>query len=268
MAGDFVRARRALAKVGSGLGAEVHGLFLDCLQYQKVNETALSRILQQQDGLVDGHATSSAQSLVREVLGGGCYASNESLHTLLDHLLASRTRSVIDKQSVMFTKARLLESTEQIDAAVEILLAAQKLSDSDALPLYLAARTLVYSGRPDEAHAMLMRASEMEKNTRIRRLDIAQATFLAVGKNHALQGQSRKALAVYTDAISAMPRQSLFYFEKAELLLRMQQYDEAGKLLASIRELELADIDQYDYSLLRIEARLQQHLDETSDSGS
>ena len=268
MAGDFVRARRALAKVGSGLGAEVHGLFLDCLQYQKVNETALSRILQQQDGLVDGHATSSAQSLVREVLGDGCYASNESLHTLLDHLLASRTRSVIDKQSVMFTKARLLESTEQIDAAVDILLAAQELSDSDALPLYLAARTLVNSGRPDEAQAMLMRASEMEKNTRIRRLDIAQATFLAVGKNYASHGRLQETLAVYTDAISAMPRQSLFYVEKAELLLRMQQYDDVGKLLANIRELKLADIDQYDYSLLRIEARLQQHLDETSDSGS
>ncbi len=268
LAGDFVRARRSLAKVSSGLGPEVHGLFLDCLQYQKVNEIALSKILQQRDGLVDGHATSSAQSLVREVLGGGCYASNESLHTLLDHLLASRTRSVIDKQSVMFTKARLLESNEQVDAAVEIFLAAQELSDSDALPLYLAARTLVNSGRPDEAQAMLMRASEMEKNTRIRRLDIAQATFLAVGKNYALQGQLQKALAVYTDAISTMPRQSMFYIEKAELLLRMHQYDDVGKLLANIRELELVDVDQYQYSLLQIEARLQQRVDESSGSGS
>lgn len=205
---------------------------------------------------------------MREVLGGGCYASNESLHTLLDHLLASRTRSVIDKQSVMFTKARLLESNEQVDAAVEIFLAAQELSDSDALPLYLAARTLVNSGRPDEAQAMLMRASEMEKNTRIRRLDIAQATFLAVGKNYALQGQLQKALAVYTDAISTMPRQSMFYIEKAELLLRMHQYDDVGKLLANIRELELVDVDQYQYSLLQIEARLQQRVDESSGSGS
>lgn len=266
LAGDFDRARRSLAKVGTGPGPGVHSLFLDCLQYQKVNEASLSRILQRQDGLVDAHATSSAQSLLGEVLAGRCRVSNESLLTLLDHLLAARTRSVVDRQSVMFTKARLLEAAKRVDSAVEVFLAAQELSDSDALPLYLAARTLADDGRPDEAQAMLMRASEMEKNTRIRRLDIAQATYLAVGRIYAEQDQLHNALAVYSAAIVAMPGQALFYFEKAELLLRMQQYDDVGKLLAIIQELELADIDQYNFSLLRLEARLQQHREESSGS--
>jgi len=266
LAGDFTRARQSLAKVGSGLGPQVHRVFLDCLQYQKVNEAAIPGILRQQGGLVDGHATSSAQSLVREVIGGRCSVANESLVDLLDHLLASRARSVIDRQSVMFTKARLLESNKQIDAAVELLIAAQQLSDNDALPLYLAARTLIENGRPDEARAMLVRAYEMEKSTRIRRLEIAQATSLAVGKMYVLQGQPEETLAVYSEAMSAMPKQSLFYVEKAGLLLQMRQYDDAEKLLARIYELNLTNIDQYEYSLRQIEKRLEQHLGESSGS--
>jgi len=264
LAGDFTRARRSLAKVGSGLGPQVHRVFLDCLQYQKVNEAAISGILRQQGGLVDGHATSSAQSLVREVIGGRCSAANESLVDLLDHLLASRARSVIDKQSVMFTKSRLLESNNQTDAAIEILLAAQQLSTRDALPLYLAARTLVENGRPDEARAMLARAYEMEKSTRIRRLEIAQATSLAVGKMYVSRGQPEETLAVYSEAMSAMPTKSLFYVEKAVLLLQMRQFDDVEKLLARIYELKLTNIDQYEYSLRQIEKRLEQHLGESS----
>lgn len=258
---DFATARRLLAKVGPGLGPEVHSLFLDCLQYEKVEEDAMSRVAQLRDGIVDAHTTSSAQSLVREIIGGRCSASNISLVTLLDHLLASRTRSIVDKQSVMRTKARLLESINEIDAAVEVLLAAHQLSGNDALLLYLAAHTLIRSSRPDEARAMLTRAYELEKKTRIQRKDMAQAVYLGVGRTYISQGQFERALAVYTEAISAMPRQSLFYVESAELSLRMRQYDDVEKLLTEIRGLELADISQYEYSIRRIARMLEQRLD-------
>jgi tetratricopeptide (TPR) repeat protein len=113
---------------------------------------------------------------------------------------------------------------------------------------------------------MLARAYEMEKNTRIRRLEIAQATSLAVGKMYVLRGQREETLAVYSEAISAMPKQSLFYVEKAGLLLQMREYDDVEKLLARIYELKLTNIDQYDYSLRQIEKKLEQHLGESSGS--
>ena len=162
----------------------------------------------------------------------------------------------------MRTKARLLESINENDAAVEVLLAAHQLSGNDALLLYLAAHTLIRSSRPDEARAMLTRAYELEKKTRIQRKDMAQAVYLGVGRTYISQGQFEKALAVYTEAISAMPRQSLFYVELAELLLRMRQYDDVEKLLTEIRGLELADISQYEYSIRRIARMLAQRLDE------
>ena len=263
-AGDFVSARQSLAKVGAGLGPEVHSLFVDCLQYQKVDEAALSRIAQLQDGIINAHTTSSAQALVREIIGGRCSASNDSLLTALDHLLASRTRSIIDKQSVMFTKARFLESINDTDAAVEVLLATFQLSGDDAMPLYLAAQTLINGDRPDEARAILTGAYELEKNTRIQRKEMAQAVYLDLGSTYVSKGDLEKALAVYTEAISAMLGQSLFYVEAAGLLLHMRRYDDAEKLLTEFRGLELSDMSQYEYPLRRIASMLEQRLDEPS----
>ena len=90
---------------------------------------------------------------------------------------------------------------------------------------------------------------------------MAQAIYLGVGRTYTSQGQFEKALAVYTEAISAMPRQSLFYVESAELSLRVRQYDDVEKLLTEIRGLELADISQYEYSIGRIARMLAQRLD-------
>ena len=262
--GDFVRARQSLAKVGSGMGPKVHGLFLDCIQYQKIDEDAMSKIAQQRDGVVGSHASSSARSLVRELTGGRCDVSSESLIALLDHLLASPIRSPVDEQSLLFTKASFLESINRIDAAVEILLAAQQLSERDAMPLYLAARTLIHSDRSEEARVMLTRATELEKNSRIQRKDLAQIAYLDIGRNYVSQDQVQEALVTYAEAISAMPGQSRFYVASAELLLQLQRYDDVEKLLASIRGLELKDIAEYDYSIRRIMRTLEKRLDESS----
>jgi len=257
-AGDFVRARQTLAKVGAGLGKELHGLFLDCLEHQKVEQSALSGVEQLSDGIVNAHTTSSARSLVQQAISGQCDASRRSLVAVLDHLLSSRMRSDIDKRSVLFTKAGLLESMGRIDAAVEEYVVAQKSLSDDAMPLYLAARTLISNDRPDEARIMLTSASELEKNTRIQRRDMAQSNYLSLGQSYAAQDQFETALSVYAEATVAMPRQSLFYAESAKLLLQLGRYDEVRELLTDIRTLELADIDQFERAFSRIETALEQ----------
>lgn len=260
-AGDFARARQALAKVGSGPGPGVHGLLLDCLQHQKVEEDAMSRISQLREGIVDGHATSSVQLLVQEINSGRCNTADHALVTLLDHLLTLRARTIGDKQSLLFTKARLLESTNEIDAAVETWLAADRLAENDALPLYLAARTLIFGGRPDEARAILTRATELEKNTRIQRKNMAEAIYSDIGKTYVSQNEFEQALAVYTEAVSAMPEKSIFYIQKAALLLHMQRYDDAEKLLTDFRERRLVDREQYEYLVKPIVTALDERVD-------
>ena len=262
--GEFVRARESLAKVGSGMGPKVHSLFLDCIQHQKVDEEAMSKIAQQRDVVVGSHSTSSAQSLVRESINGRCDVLKESLIALLDHLLALPIRSPVDEQSLLFTKASFLESINQIDEAIEILLAAQQLSDSDAMPLYLAARTLIDSGRSEEARVMLTRATDLEENSRIQRKDLAQVAYLDIGRNYLSQDQTQEALATYAEAISAMPGQAKFYIASAELMLELQRYDAVEKLLERIRGLELEDIAEYDYTIRRITRTLEKRMDEVT----
>ncbi len=113
---------------------------------------------------------------------------------------------------------------------------------------------------------MLARAHALERSSRLQRKDLAQAAYLDIGRVYVSQGQLRKALATYTEAISSMPGQSRFYVASAEILLQLRQYDDVEKLLAEIRGLKLKDIAEYDYSIRRIARILEKRLDETSGS--
>ena len=255
-AGDFVRAREFLARVKPGLGAELHGLFLDCLEHKRVDESALDQIASFEGGVLDGHATSSADALVQEVVGGRCSAPRQSLVEALGFLSMSRSRSVVDRESVLFTKAKLLESMSDIDAAVEQYVAAQGLSKNDALPSYLAADTLARSGRLTEARDLLKEAHELEKSTRIQRKDAAQRVYTGLAQIYEAGEKYDEALDVYAEATTSMPGRVLFRINAAEILLRLQRYDEVSQMLADVRGQNFVDMDQYTYALQQISTKL------------
>jgi len=255
-AGDFVRARAFLARVKPGLGAELHGLFLDCLEHKRVDENALEKIALFESGVLDGHATSSADVLVREVVGGRCSAPRQSLVEAIEFLAMSRGRTVDDNRSILFTKAKLLESMSDIDAAVEQYVAAQALSKNDALPLYLAADTLIRSGRLTEARDLLKEAHELEKSAKILRKDTAQRVYTGLAQLYEAGEKYDEALDVYAEAATSMPGRVLFRINAAEILLRLQRYDEVTRLLADVRGQNFVDMDQYAYALQQISTKL------------
>ncbi|MDX2413182.1 MAG: tetratricopeptide repeat protein, partial [Woeseiaceae bacterium] len=234
----------------------LHGLFLDCLEHKRVDESALDQIASFEGGILDGHATSSADALVQEVVGGRCSAPRQSLVEALGFLSMSRSRSVADKKFLLFTKAKLLESMSDIDAAVEQFVAAQDLSKNDALPSYLAADTLARSGRLTEARDLLKEAYELEKSTRIQRKDTAQRVYAGLAQIYEAGEKYDEALDVYAEATTSMPGRVLFRINAAEILLRLQRYDEVSQMLADIRGQNFVDMDQYAYALQQISAKL------------
>ena len=256
VAGDFVSARAFLAKVKPGLGAELQGLLLDCLEHKRIDEKALEQIYSFESNVLDGHATSSAEALVQEVVGGRCSAPRQSLVETLGFLTMLRGRSVDDNKAVLFTKAKLLQSMGNIDAALEQYVAAQGLSKNDALPLYLAADTLIRSGRLTEARELLKEAHELEKSAKIRRKDMAQRMYTGLAIIYEAGKKYDEALDVYAEATTSMPGRVLFRINAAEILLRLQRYDEVTQLLADIRGQNYVDMDQYAYELQRLSTML------------
>ena len=255
-AGDFVRAREFLAGVQPGLGAEFHGLFLDCLEHKRIDENALDQIASFDSSVLDGHATSSADALVQEVVGGRCSVPRQSLAESLGLLAMSHGRTVADRKSVLFTKAKLLESMNDIDTAIEQYVAAQDLSKNDALPLYLAADTLIRSGRLTEARDLLREAHELEKSANIQRKDVAQRVYTGLAHIYEAGKNYDEALDVYAEATTSMPGRVLFRVNAAEILLRLQRYDEVTQLLADTRGQDYVDMDQNTYALQRISTKL------------
>jgi tetratricopeptide (TPR) repeat protein len=252
----YVRARAFLAKVKPGLGAELHSLFFDCLEHKRVDKNALDQLASFESRVLDGHATSSADALVQEVIGNRCSAPRQSLVEALEFLTTSRGRTVDDNKSILFTKAKLLESMNDVDAAVEQYVAAQGLSNNDTLPLYLAADTLIRSGRLTEARDLLKEAHELEKSAKIRRKDTAQRVYIGLAHIYEAGEEYDEALDVYAEAMTSMPGRVLFRVNAAEILLRLQRYDEVTQLLADTRGEDYVDRDQNAYALQRLSTKL------------
>lgn len=253
---DYQQAHEFLDKVQPGLGVELHRLYFDCLEHQLVKGEALSRVSRIQEGVVNVHAITSADALVKEIISGRCDAPRSSLVDVLDHVLASRSPTETYVILVLFIKASLLESMGEIDAAVDTYLAALEFSERDALPLYMASVPLVKAGRLEEARSMLTRAYDFEKGTRMRRIVVAEQIYSGLGAAYENEGRFDEALAVYAEAVTSMPRKSLFYLKTAKLLLDMQRYGEAREMLEDIRSRDLVDLEQYEYAMERIAKEL------------
>jgi tetratricopeptide (TPR) repeat protein len=143
-----------------------------------------------------------------------------------------------------------------VDAAVEQYAAAQELSYRDAIATYLAADTLARFGRLDEARGMLGKAYELEKSTRIQSENAAKEIYSGVARLYEQTQQYDSALATYAEATRSMPRRVVFHVRRAELLLRLERYDEVRTTIGGIRGGEFVDMDEYEYSLQRLAAKL------------
>jgi protein O-mannosyl-transferase len=255
-AGEFDQARQTIDRLQTSSDTELHRLLIDCLEYGKVDENAMSAVTRRPRSVVTGYTTSTVEALANGMLEGRCDASKTSLVGTIDFLLDSPVRSARDRQALLFSKARLLGSTSAVGAAVDTLLAAQDLVRSDALPSYLAADTLARHSRPDEARAMLRRASQLEQTTRVQRKDLAQTIYSGLGEFYVARHEPVEALAVYGEAIQAMPDRSKAYVDAAELMLRMGRRAEAGTMLAEMEGRERVDAERYEYEVARIREEL------------
>lgn len=255
-AGEFAKARQALSNIRPGPGAELHGLLLDCLEFKKLSAESVANLSQLTTGVVEAHTTSSLESLIRETVSGRCDVPRRLLVQGLEHLLSLRARSPIDQRSVMFGKANLQVLIGEVDAAVATLLRAQELSDVFALPTYMAADTLATAGRFDEARAMLSIALEIENSARIQRKDIAETIFAGIADHYSDSGEHEEALAVYRDAIAALPDRSRFYVAAAKLLLQQNRRADAKSLIAEMSDREFVDKVRYQLALAQVQTAL------------
>ncbi|KPK55856.1 MAG: hypothetical protein AMJ59_23210 [Gammaproteobacteria bacterium SG8_31] len=253
---DFQRAREFLEKANPGFGLEIHRLFLDCLEHQSVSEADIERALLFEADIADFYAIYGAKYLINEVITDKCAAPKQNLIDLLDHLLTLPNDSIQGKIELRLSKASVLDSMGKIDQAVNEYLAAQELSKTDALPLYLAAAILVKAGRLDEGRDMLVRAQALESGKRVRRTDVAMQIYSRLGGVYEYEGRFDDALAVYAEASDSMPKRSVFYLKSARLLLELQRYEEAEVMLNDIRNGDLVDLDEYQYAMERIATEL------------
>lgn len=254
--GEYEEARRSLAKITPDLGPAVHGLFLDCIQNKQVYEDDVRNVASLNGGVVASHVTSSLEVLLQANVDGKCSVPKSALIALIDRLLILPIRSNRDQQSLQISKARLLESQDDVDGAVAALQAAYELRPDSSVPLYMAAHTLSLRNRLDEAAAYLSLAYEVERESRFRSVDVAKTVYLNIGRMYAAGDNLDRAMAVYSQAISSMPKEPRFYLEKAKLLIQQSRYDEAREALATLRFLDPGDISDHEYDIRRLERLL------------
>lgn len=243
---NYGEARKSLAAMTTGLGPAVHGLFLDCVQHGQVHEKDIRDVALRPGGWLSGHVASSVEVLAQASFEGKCSVPKEASVQLIDHILALPARSVTDQQTLLISKARILESQNDLDAAVGALRSAYELRPDSALPLYLAAHSLSVAGRLDEAAEILSSAYEVERTSRRHNKGIARTIYLNIGNLYTADGEIEKAISVYSEAILSIPNEALFYVKKTDLLIRLQRYDDARRTLTGLRTLDAMDIGQHE----------------------
>ncbi len=258
-AGEFDSARKALARVDSGPGRELHERYLDCLEFRRVTDADLRRITEMANGLVNAYVTSTAAVLVGAAVEGRCAISSRVLLDVLDILLGNRMRSAVDRQSLLISKAELLDAMGQVDRAVTTYLGAQETSGLSAVPLYRAADMLSRHGRLDEARTMLRDSAAVEASARVVRTDLAAHVYAGIADRYVARHEFGEALATYDEARSAMPDAAGIVLSQCELLVKVGRFADAAQGLADLRRSGAADASEYRQRVQRLEARLKRH---------
>ena len=105
---------------------------------------------------------------------------------------------------------------------------------------------------------MLQRALRLEQTTRVRHREVAQTIYAGLADFYVARHDPEDALAVYAEAIQAMPDRSKFYVDSAELMLRMGRPARAEAMLAEMDRREPEDADQFEYEVARIREKVAQ----------
>lgn len=234
-AGEYENSRRMLGNVAAGPGRDLHALYLDCLQYGRVDAAAFAALTAPHDAVIDAHVTSSLDSLTNAIAESRCVVPMDAFAAALDRVLEMRARSDLDRRAVLFAKASVLDSSGQVDPAIDAYRQAQDLSPADATSLYRAADLYARHGRLDEARRVLDNAAAIERNVRIVRKDLAETIYLGIADAYMVRDQQEDALSVYAEAIASMPGRAAAYVALAELQARLGRPGAARQTLADLR---------------------------------
>jgi hypothetical protein len=250
--GDYDAARKHVAKIADIPGSGLHVLLIQCLEHRSVSESELSSASRFDDIVVESYVTSTVNSIVELIKTRRCKVPLRSFANTLDNLLLVRARSPIDRQTIYFSKATVLEVSGDVDAAIETYLKAQESLQTSALPLYLAADLLARNLRLKEARRMLTRAGDLEKRSRIVKKNLATTIYAGIAEYYEEKGQVDDAVATYEEAFIAVPGNSLVLLKAADILLGNKRYEDAEKMLQRFNKLGGPDSKEIAQELERI----------------
>jgi len=241
-AADFDGARNRLVQLNNDFAAGLYGLRIDCREFGSISGRTIDRVGTSGNERISGLVISSLELIAKDVAESRCTAPTDSLVRLYDRVFALPGRTVVDRQTILIAKARLLESAGETDRAVETLTAAHELRQDDALPLYIAARALARVGRIGAAAAYLLRASEIEQQKVNLYESLSSEIYRVVGNELLNQGQGAAAADVFTAAVAVNPGALEFRLSLVDALLKSGSIDAASDALANLDSYSEAEI--------------------------
>jgi len=233
--GDYALARQHLDRTGGGYGPYLHRLLIDCLEHGVIGQEDIEDVHRIEHGVVEAHTTSSASMLVDAAANGRCELNAHALLDAIDALLAGRIRSDRDHQHLLIAKARLLELSGDIDAAVATYDRAQSATPDDSFPTYAAADTLIRHEAYPAALDMLARADAIDAVGTIHRDTTAAAIYSGFGALLESLGRPDAAADAYRQAVRRFPARADFYLKAAAALSSVQRVPEARSLLRQMQ---------------------------------
>ncbi|MDH5262794.1 MAG: tetratricopeptide repeat protein [Gammaproteobacteria bacterium] len=256
-AGNYDAARENLEKLNNSLARGLQNLLIDCEEFGRIAPHAITRVTGDESARISGHVVSALDLLVHEVSQSDCEAPVMQLVDLIDHVLALPARTVVDSQTLLIGKARLMEFTGQADAAVAVLETAHKLRPDDALPLYIAARVLVGAGRLDEAVEPLLAAAAIESRRISLYRPISTEIYKAAGNAYLAMKDYARALEVFEAALSVESDDLDFRLGNIEALIGLGRRDEALDEITRVQTTGGPNVVEHRRALGRLEELLQ-----------
>lgn len=255
-AGNYANARQNLEKLNNNLAIEMQNLVIDCREFGRIADDSVNRVARDRSARVSGTVISAAESIATEVVERECVVPIEPLVRLFDRVIDLRVPTVVDRQTLIISKARILEFAGETDRAVDALGAGQQLRPDDALLLYVSARTLARVGRLDEAASHLLAAAEIEESGLNLYRFLSSDLFRAVGRALLEQDRNEEAVKVFAAAVVLNPDVIDFELSLADALLRLGRNGEAQTVMSRIKSSGHADLVEHRRMLAELEERL------------
>jgi hypothetical protein len=98
--GEYDRSRQVLDNITPGLATSLYGLYLDCLEQERLDPAAISAVIRVPDGKVDGHVMANTRNLFEAVEAQRCSVPDVAMQGLLEHLLTLPVRHRLDREAL------------------------------------------------------------------------------------------------------------------------------------------------------------------------